>query len=51
MRSLIRSLAATVLSLAMLTTGALAAFQPIREVQAFSDVPASHWSHDYESQC
>ena len=51
MRNLIRSLAAAVLSLAMLTTSTLAAFQPIREVQAFSDVPASHWSHDYVSQC
>lgn len=51
MRSAARSLTALALSLALFSSTALAGFQPIRPEQAFADVPASHWAHDYVSQC
>ena len=48
---LTRSFAALALAFTLLTSAALAGFQPIREAETFSDVPASHWAADYVSQC
>lgn len=51
MRSVSRSLTALALSLTLLSSSALAGFQPIRAGQSFGDVPESHWAHNYISQC